>query len=58
MHGLGGYAPGNPADVHPPGTATFVPAGSKLMFQMHYTPNGTARRIAARSASSSPIRRR
>jgi peroxiredoxin len=42
MHGLGGYAPGNPADVHPPGTATFVPANSKLVFQMHYTPNGVA----------------
>jgi peroxiredoxin len=42
MTGLGGYAPGNPADVHPLGTATFVPAGSKLLFQLHYTPNGTA----------------
>ncbi|MBI2823110.1 MAG: redoxin domain-containing protein [Planctomycetia bacterium] len=40
--GLGGYAPGNPADVQPPGTAIFVPKGSKLLFQMHYTPNGTA----------------
>jgi peroxiredoxin len=42
MAGLGGYAPGNPSDVHPPGTATFVPANSKLVFQMHYTPNGVA----------------
>jgi len=42
MAGLGGYAPGNPADIHPLGTATFVPANSKLVFQMHYTPNGTA----------------
>ena len=42
MAGLGGYAPGNPADIHPEGTATFVPANSKLVFQMHYTPNGTA----------------
>ena len=41
MFGLGGYAPGNPVDVHPPGVATFVPANSKLLFQMHYTPNGT-----------------
>lgn len=23
------------------GDARFVPAGSKLVFQMHYTPNGT-----------------
>ncbi len=25
----------------PPGTAVFVPAGSRLMLQMHYVPNGT-----------------
>lgn len=41
--GLGGYAPGNQADICPEGTAMFVPAGSKLRFQMHYTPNGTPR---------------
>ena len=41
MSGLGGFAPGNPVDVHPPGVATFVPANSKLLFQLHYTPNGT-----------------
>jgi peroxiredoxin len=41
MSGLGGYAPGNPVDIHPPGVATFVPANSKLLFQLHYTPNGT-----------------
>jgi peroxiredoxin len=28
--------------VFPEGVARFVPAGSKLVFQMHYTPNGTA----------------
>ena len=27
---------------YPPGMATFVAAGSKIIFQMHYTPNGTA----------------
>jgi peroxiredoxin len=27
--------------VFPEGVARFVPAGSKLVFQMHYTPNGT-----------------
>jgi peroxiredoxin len=27
--------------VFPEGTARFVPAGSNLVFQMHYTPNGT-----------------
>jgi peroxiredoxin/mono/diheme cytochrome c family protein len=40
--GIGGYAPGTPAHICPPGTAMFVPAGSKLVFQMHYTTNGTA----------------
>jgi mono/diheme cytochrome c family protein len=40
--GLGGYAPGNSLNIHAPGTAIKVPANSKLVFQMHYTPNGTA----------------
>jgi peroxiredoxin len=40
--GIGGYAPGMTPNVCPPGTALFVPAGSKLVFQMHYTPNGVA----------------
>jgi len=39
--GIGGYAPGMTPEVNPPGTAIFVPAGSKLVFQMHYTTNGT-----------------
>jgi peroxiredoxin len=39
--GIGGYAPGMTPAINPPGTATFVPAGSKLIFQMHYTTNGT-----------------
>jgi peroxiredoxin len=38
--GIGGYAPGTPPNINPPGTALFVPAGSKLVFQMHYTSNG------------------
>jgi peroxiredoxin len=38
--GIGGYAPGMTPTISPPGTATFVPAGSKLVFQMHYTTNG------------------
>jgi peroxiredoxin len=33
-------APGMPPMTFPEGTARFVPAGSKLVFQMHYTPNG------------------
>ena len=38
---LAGYAPGGGVRVNPPGVATFVPAGSKITFQMHYTPNGS-----------------
>jgi len=34
------YAPGSSPDVWPDGMAKFVPAGSDLVFQMHYTTNG------------------
>ncbi len=37
-----GYAPGSPPRVYPEGVAMRIPAGSKLVFQMHYTPVGTA----------------
>ncbi len=33
-------APGSPPLVLPEGYAKVIPAGSKLVFQMHYTPNG------------------
>jgi len=36
------YAPGSAPDQWPDGMAKFVPAGSDLVFQMHYTTNGTA----------------
>jgi mono/diheme cytochrome c family protein len=36
------YAPGSEPDRWPDGTAKFIPAGSDLVFQMHYTSNGTA----------------
>ena len=39
---LAGYAPGMPANVWPEGTAKLIPAGSTLMFELHYTPNGEA----------------
>ncbi|MCA9062851.1 MAG: redoxin domain-containing protein [Planctomycetaceae bacterium] len=38
---LSGYVPGSIPRALPPGMAKFVPAGSKLTFQMHYTPIGT-----------------
>jgi hypothetical protein len=36
------YAPGSSPDEWPNGMAKFVPAGSDLVFQMHYTTNGAA----------------
>jgi len=39
---LVGYAPGEQPAVMSPGLARKIPAGSKLIFQVHYTPNGTA----------------
>jgi hypothetical protein len=35
------YAPGSSPDRWPDGMAKFVPAGSDLVFQIHYTTNGT-----------------
>jgi hypothetical protein len=37
---LVGFAPGEQPKVYPPGTAKLLKAGSKLIFQLHYTPNG------------------
>ena len=37
---LAGYAPGKGIDVFPAGTAKRVPAGSMLVFQMHYSSYG------------------
>jgi peroxiredoxin len=37
---LAGFAPGTRPLVSPPGWAIRIPAGSKLVFQMHYTPIG------------------
>ena len=36
------YAPGSSPDQWPDGMAKFVPAGSDLVFQIHYTTNGKA----------------
>jgi peroxiredoxin len=37
---LSAYVPGQRTQTMPPGRARLLPAGSKLVFQMHYTPNG------------------
>jgi len=39
---LTAYVPGQMATRFPEGYARKIPAGSKLVFQMHYTPNGRA----------------
>jgi len=39
---LVGYAPGLQPTVSPQGTAKFVPAGSDIVLQLHYTATGTA----------------
>lgn len=38
---IGGYAPGMPPAGGYENMAAFIPKGSKLVFQMHYTPNGS-----------------
>jgi len=40
LPGLVGFAPGEQPKILPTGVAKMVKAGSKLVFQMHYTPNG------------------
>ncbi len=37
---IAGYAPGTPPFAYAPGTALRIPGGSKIVFQMHYTPIG------------------
>jgi len=39
---LVGYAPGMPPAALPPGRAKLIKAGSDIIFQLHYTANGTA----------------
>jgi len=38
-----GYVPGNGTARYPDGVALRLPAGATIQFQLHYTPNGTAR---------------
>jgi hypothetical protein len=39
---LVGYAPGQPPEVLHPGEGKLIKAGSDIVFEVHYTPNGTA----------------
>jgi hypothetical protein len=38
---LAGYVPGLRCDTLPEGSARRIPAGSNLIFELHYTPNGS-----------------
>jgi hypothetical protein len=39
---LTGYAPGQPPDVFKPGQGKLIPAGSDIVFEIHYMPEGKA----------------
>jgi hypothetical protein len=55
------YAPGDLPSVFPPGTAKLVPAGSDLIFDVHYTPVGRAKldqSSVALKFATGPITRR
>ncbi|HVX63080.1 MAG TPA: redoxin domain-containing protein [Pirellulales bacterium] len=45
---LSAYVPGQRIEKLEPGLARRVPAGSKLVFQMHYTPNGSEQQDQSR----------
>ena len=55
------YTPGNGSDAWPEGMAKFIPAGSDLVFQMHYTPGKKATsdlsRIGVIFAKTPPFKR-
>ncbi|MBV8818583.1 MAG: cytochrome c, partial [Acidobacteriaceae bacterium] len=55
------YTPGNSHDEWPPGMAKLIPAGSDLVFQMHYTPAKKVAhdqtRIGVRFAKEKPAKR-
>jgi peroxiredoxin len=60
--GLVSYTPGDRARIYPEGVAAYVPAGSKLVFQMHYTPIGSKQEdrsyIGLKFADPSTVKRR
>ncbi|WP_168565739.1 redoxin family protein [Crateriforma spongiae] len=57
---LAAYVPGNTFQRYPEGMAKRLPAGSDLVFQLHYTPNGTETsdqtRLGIRFADQPPRR--
>jgi hypothetical protein len=55
------YAPGSSPDMWPDTMAKYIPAGSDLVFQMHYTANGVAKadqtRVGLRFSKQPPPQR-
>jgi hypothetical protein len=43
-HMLAAYVPGDSPTIYPEGMAKLLPKGSRLLFEVHYTPNGRAGR--------------
>jgi peroxiredoxin len=41
-HILGAYVPGDEPIIYPEGVAKLVPRGARIVFELHYTPNGRA----------------
>jgi hypothetical protein len=41
FNSIAGFAPGMPPSIYPEGVYRRIPAGSKLVIQAHYTPNGS-----------------
>ncbi len=58
---IGGYVPGKQSTDLPNSTAMRIPAGSHIVFQMHYTPNGTPQQdmshVGFRFASAEEVER-
>lgn len=58
---IAGYVPGRPERTLPPGYGMLIPAGSDLVFQLHYTANGTVNtdrsRVGLVFAQSPPQKR-
>jgi hypothetical protein len=55
------YSPGSAPDISPPGMAKLVKAGSDLVVEIHYTPNGKPAedrtQVAVTFAQSPPVKR-
>ena len=55
------YAPGTAPEVWPAGMAKLIPAGSDLVFEIHYTPDGTPERDPTKAGlifANSPPKKR